>query len=102
MMKMLRICGRLGYNSENDRYGLLVGDLWEEDGFHCGQTVSIWDNDAEKWIETRFEMSDRKWYLVGTSFCGEAIEGIRASILRSHSRTGLDEDSLERVYVVEE
>ena len=31
------IMGRLGYNSENDRYGLLVSDLWEHDGFHCGE-----------------------------------------------------------------
>ena len=30
------ITGRLGYNSANDRYGLLVSDLWEHDGFHCG------------------------------------------------------------------
>lgn len=25
--------GRLGYNSYNDRYGLLVSDLWEMMGF---------------------------------------------------------------------
>lgn len=29
--------GRLGYNSVNDRYGLLVSDLWEHSGFHCGE-----------------------------------------------------------------
>lgn len=28
--------GRLGYNSVNDRYGLLVSDLWVHSGFHCG------------------------------------------------------------------
>ena len=31
------ITGRLGYNSANDRYGLLVSDLWEHDGLlHIG------------------------------------------------------------------
>lgn len=27
---------RLGYNGANGRYGLLVSDLWEDTGFHCG------------------------------------------------------------------
>ena len=31
--------GRLGYNSNIDRYGLLVSDLWENEGFHCGETL---------------------------------------------------------------
>ena len=34
--KEKKIEGRLGYNSENGRYGLLVSDLWEHTGFHCG------------------------------------------------------------------
>ena len=33
--KEKKIEGRLGYNSENGRYGLLVSDLWEHTGFHC-------------------------------------------------------------------
>ena len=32
--KEKKIEGRLGYNSENGRYGLLVSDLWEHIGFH--------------------------------------------------------------------
>lgn len=35
------ITGRLGYNSENGRYGLLVSDLWEHEGFHCGEMKKI-------------------------------------------------------------
>lgn len=35
------LMGIMGYNSQNDRYGLLVMDLWEIDGFHCGDRVSI-------------------------------------------------------------
>ena len=33
--------GRLGYNYENGRYGLLVSDLWANDGFHCGKTMEV-------------------------------------------------------------
>lgn len=31
--------GRLGYNSSNDRYGVLVSDLWEDNGLHCGECL---------------------------------------------------------------
>lgn len=41
------IIGRLGYNSENDRYGLLVSDLWEHEGFHCGDVLEVMVDD--KW-----------------------------------------------------
>lgn len=44
------IMGRLGYNSENDRYGLLVSDLWEHDGFHCGEGLQVMVDD--KWVDT--------------------------------------------------
>lgn len=33
--------GRLGYNNENDRYGIIDGDFWENDGLHCGETLEI-------------------------------------------------------------
>lgn len=74
------IKGRLGYNSENDRYGLLVSDLWENDGFHCGESLQVEiDN---KWVDTRFEMGiDNEWYLVGTPYRGSDIEYITARIL---------------------
>lgn len=72
------IQGRLGYNSANDRYGLLVSDLWENDGFHCGEPLEVLVDD--KWVETRMEMSiDREWYLVGTPYCGN-LEYVRARI----------------------
>lgn len=49
------IIGRLGYNYKNDRYGLLVSDLWENDGFHCGETLEVLVDD--KWVATRIEMA---------------------------------------------
>lgn len=71
--------GRLGYNSQNDRYGLLVSDLWEYDGFHCGECLQV-RIDGE-WVDTRMEMtSDRQWYLTGTDIRGEEIEYTRARI----------------------
>ena len=40
--------GRLSYNCNNDRYGLLVSDLWEYEGFHCGDSLEVKVDD--KWI----------------------------------------------------
>lgn len=69
------IQGRMGYNSQNDRYGLLVSDLWEIDGFHCGETMEVKIDD--EWKPTRIEMSiDRKWYLVDTPFQDTDLEGL--------------------------
>ena len=51
---MIMITGRLGYNSTNDRYGLLVSDLWEHDGFHCGEGLEVMIDG--KWQQTRMEM----------------------------------------------
>ena len=70
--------GRLGYNSSNKRYGLLVSDLWENDGFHCGEGMEVLVDD--KWISSRMEMNPRReWYLVGTPYSGN-LEYIRARI----------------------
>ena len=33
--------GRLGYNSSNNRYGLLASDLWIDTGFHCGSKYLV-------------------------------------------------------------
>ena len=73
--------GRLGYNSANDRYGLLVSDLWEHNGFHCGEGLEVLVDD--EWVKTCMEMAwesdGNKWYLVGTSYKGD-LEYIRARI----------------------
>lgn len=70
--------GRLGYNEENERYGLLVSDLWENTGFHCGEVLEVLI-DGE-WVATRMEMGiDRKWYLVDTPYYGD-LEFVRARI----------------------
>lgn len=70
--------GRLGYNQQNDRYGLLISDLWEHDGFHCGDCMEVLIDG--KWIPTRIEMDcSGLWYLVDTPFRGN-LEYIRARI----------------------
>lgn len=77
----MKIEGRLGYNSSNDRYGLLVSDLWEHDGFHCGEPLEVLVNG--EWVETAMEMAweedGNKWYLVGTPYKGD-LEYVRARI----------------------
>lgn len=71
--------GRLGYNRENGRYGLLVTDLWKVEGFHCGQQITVKVNG--KWIDTRFEMNHRnQWYLVDTDLVGDDLEFLKARI----------------------
>lgn len=82
--------GILGYNSSNDRYGLLVSDLWEVEGFHCGQSLDVWDADKGEWISTRMEMhyvqqgfpkrKNTGWYLYGTPYEGDALEGLRVRV----------------------
>lgn len=76
--------GRLGYNHENDRYGLLVSDLWEKNGFHCGEALQI--RIAGEWIDATMQMDwssgKRIWYLTGTDLKGEALEYTRARIER--------------------
>lgn len=84
------ITGILGYNSQNDRYGLLVSDLWEIEGFCCGQSLEIWDNDSGQWVQTRMEMhyqaptfpkkKNNGWYLVGTPYSGTALEGLTVRV----------------------
>lgn len=71
--------GRLGYNSQNDRYGLLISDLWEREGFHCGETLEVLVEDD--WVQTRIEFSweQQEWYLVGTPYRGN-LEYIQARI----------------------
>lgn len=73
--------GRLGYNAVNDRYGLLLNDLWEHSGFHCGEPLEVLVDG--KWVETAMEMAweedGNKWYLVGTPYKGD-LEYVRARI----------------------
>ena len=73
--------GILGYNSANDRYGILVCDLWEVDGLHCGDCLEVWNYETETWTSTRIEMRwKNEWYLVGTPYSGTALEGSKVRI----------------------
>ena len=59
--------GRLGYNCENGRYGLLSMDVWIDTGFHCGECMEVLVDD--RWVRTRMEMNlAMEWYLVGTPY----------------------------------
>ena len=73
--------GKLSYNSESDRFGLLIADLWGKE-FHCGNTLDYYDNDREVWVPTRIEISwpEKQYYLVGTGLKGDDLEGLRVRI----------------------
>lgn len=60
----------IGYDSSNDRYGLLSSDLWLDTGFHCGEGLEVLVDD--EWVRTRMEMNPaREWYLVLAQRRGE-------------------------------
>lgn len=62
--------GRLGYIVQTKRYGLLMGDLYVNQGFHCGQRMEVLE-DGE-WKETCLEMTPhQEWYLLNTSYKGD-------------------------------
>lgn len=72
--------GRLGYNTEIGRYGLLVSDLWENSGFHCGECMEVLI--GNQWVETRMEMdwsSGGRWYLAGMPYHDD-LEYVQARI----------------------
>ena len=65
--------GRLGYNSSNDRYGLLSSDLWIDTGFHCGECLEVLIDD--QWVQTRMEMNPaREWYLATGMMSGQPVK----------------------------
>ena len=65
---------RLGYNQQNDRYGILSMDLWENEGLHCGDKVEVKIN--EEWKTDRIEYSheNQEWYLVHSKIKGDELE----------------------------
>lgn len=69
--------GFLGYNYDNDRYGILNKmDLWEDDGLHCGECFEVFID--SKWVSDRIEMKfDKTWYLVETKLEGNQLEGLK-------------------------
>ena len=80
------ITGKLGYNPKTQRYGLLVADLWEHTGLHCGERLEIQVDGA--WIGTRMELNPkRQWYLAGTPYCGD-LESIKARVSRALQESG--------------
>ncbi|MBQ1388000.1 MAG: DUF5348 domain-containing protein [Clostridia bacterium] len=74
--------GILGYNVKNDRFGLLVMDLWKIDGFHCGDTFEVWIYDTEEWKEDRLEFDwvRNEWYLVNLGLSGDYLCGLKIRV----------------------
>ena len=74
--------GRLGYNSDNDRYGVLAAADWLYEGFHCGEPLEVLIDGA--WVQSRMEMKFGEnggvWYLVGTPYEGKDLEYLTVCI----------------------
>lgn len=71
------IIGRLGYNEELNRYGILVSDLWENEGLHCGDCIEVLINN--EWTKDRIEYDNKikKWYLFNSKLVGEELEFLK-------------------------
>lgn len=69
--------GILGYNSNEERMGILSFDLWVKgkEGLHCGSTFEVLIND--EWIADRLELSQGQWYLVYSKLKGDELEGLK-------------------------
>lgn len=69
--------GWLGYNYENERFGILDKmDLWADSGLHCGECFEVLING--EWIPDRIEMKrDNVWYLVENKLEGSELEGLK-------------------------
>ena len=72
--------GRMGYNEQTKRFGLLVADLWKIPGLHCGRTLEYWSSDKDDWIPTRLEMKNDSYYLIDTDIAGDDLEGLKVRI----------------------
>lgn len=71
--------GRLSYNYEEDRFGLLVDNAWYHPGLHCGEQLEVWTDG--KWVPTRIEIDINDcWYLVDTPFIGNRMEQLIARL----------------------
>ncbi len=57
--------GRLQFNEENQRYGIVINDEWYHEGLHCGEGLEVFLDG--KWIQTGIEMSD-SWYIPRTPY----------------------------------
>lgn len=79
------ITGKLGFNPKNGRFGILISDLWEVEGLHCGKTLEYYDYNTDKWISDRLEAeypanNPYLWYLVESNKTGAELEGLRVRI----------------------
>ena len=74
-MKPNKKTGYLGYNSDNDRYGILNDmDLWHNEGLHCGDGIEVYVNG--EWMADRIEYFN-EWYLVYSKLKGDSLEHLK-------------------------
>ena len=59
--------GRLGYIVQTKRYGLLMGDLYVNQGFHCGQRMEVLEDGEWKEIVLISVLKINKNWIVETN-----------------------------------
>lgn len=65
--------GRLKYNTEQDRYGVIVDGEWWIEGLHCGMCFDALIGST--WTPTRIEYA-ADWYLVEVGISGDDLQGL--------------------------
>lgn len=66
------IVGLLGYNNQNQRYGMVSYDEWLNNGFQRGDVLDVFLHGH--WVRTSMETDGKDWYLFGTDLSGKQME----------------------------
>ena len=77
--------GRLGFNPENGRYGVLSIELWEDTGLHCGECLAWFDRETGEWLQDRIEGihpadNPNNWYIAISGIRGRDLEYLQVRI----------------------
>lgn len=84
--KEIRLTGRLHFNSQNGRWGIINSDdLWGYDGLHCGELIEWYNSNTEVWVEDRIEGiypcdSPQCWYLAISGLNGLDMNSLKVRL----------------------
>lgn len=77
------IDGRISYNADADRYGVLVSDLWRVSGLHCGDRLRVMIDASWQPAHMEYDHRRQQWYLIlddGSQIYGNDMEYMRVQI----------------------
>jgi hypothetical protein len=81
--KSIRLTGRLYFNNQNGRCGILNSDdLWSYEGLHCGELIEWYNSETGIWVDDRFEGTypgdkPQCWYLAASGLKGMDLDNLQ-------------------------